>query len=101
MKKFKLLLAAVLITGFTAVSCSNDDDNGPTGPITTGNIEAKWNPVKTNIQINSNPGTDYLYDDNEATCAKDYIEFASNHDLNRVAYVLDVNNQCQASSATD
>ena len=104
MKKLKVILTALIITGFAFTSCSGDDDEDTPitipGPVTNGEIMARWNPISTVIKVGSNAETTYQYDLNEPTCNKDYIEFAANGVLNRVVYVMNGNNECEASSAT-
>lgn len=70
MKQIKVLLAAVIITAFSA-SCSSDDN----GDSTSGNIMAKWTPTKTVTSLNGNNQDPANYSGNEAGCDKDYTEF--------------------------
>jgi hypothetical protein len=81
MKKIKALMFAFVLAGITVVSCSDDDS----GPAPT--IDGKWNQVKTVVRINNGPGTDIPYDDNQAGCDKDYVEFASGGVFNDVVYI--------------
>ena len=73
MKKLKLFVSLFFVTGMLLTSCSSDDDNTPAGPVTNGNISAKWNPVKTIFKVNDAAPNEFLYTENEETCAKDYI----------------------------
>jgi len=102
MKKIKVLLLAFVSTGIALTSCSKDDDteNIIPGPVTSGEIMAKWNPVKTVIKVGSGADTEFPYELNEPTCNKDYVEFAASSVVNRVVFVLNGNNECEASAAT-
>ncbi|KAF2519410.1 hypothetical protein E0W68_03415 [Flavobacterium salilacus subsp. salilacus] len=67
MKKV-FLLAAIAFAGLTITSCSSDDDGG------SASIEGKWYYSEEGF---SAVGQEDLsdYDDHEAGCEKDYIEF--------------------------
>jgi len=89
MKKIKVLLAAVILTGLTLTSCSSDDDSGGT----SASIVGKWTPVKTIFKINGQSLTT-PYEDNEAGCDKDYLEFVEGGAVNDVIYYKNAQNVC-------
>ena len=93
MKTIKVYLAAVLIAGLSLTSCSDDDNGSSTG----GEIMAKWTPIKTVYKISGQEVT-VDYTDNEPTCDKDYIEFATGNVLNDVVYYKDASNVCTADA---
>lgn len=90
MRKMRLFLSA-LAASAVLFACSDDDDNG--GSQTSGNIEARWNPTKTVVEVG---GEDFTqnYDLNEAGCPKDYIEFADPNTLSYVIYFKNASNEC-------
>ncbi len=90
-KLFLMVLASAAI-----ISCSSDDD----GPSNNGNIQARWNPIKTTVKVGSSNTITQNYEGNEPGCSKDYIEFAGGGVLNRVAYFRDGDDVCQASPAS-
>ncbi|WP_268845978.1 lipocalin family protein [Flavobacterium aestivum] len=67
MKKLSVLFVSVLALGMSFVSCSKDDDK-------EASIEGKWNYSTAAITTNGIevPFNDYI--DNQANCAKDYLE---------------------------
>lgn len=81
MKKIKVIIAAVLFAGISAVSCSSDDD----GPAVRGEVNGTWNPIKTTVKVGNDTAT-FEYTSNETGCSKDYIEFAPNAVLNSGIY---------------
>jgi len=94
MKTIKLFLTLAVVAGLS--SCSKDDDSSSTN----GNIAARWNPVKTLVEVGSSD-IEQNYEDNEQGCPKDYIEFASANVLNRAVYNRNVNtNDCEAVNGT-
>lgn len=95
MKKIKILLAAIVVTSLTAVSCSSDDG----GSAVSGEVNGKWNPIKTVVKIGTNDFTEE-YGENEPGCDKDYIEFASANVLNNVIYFKNASNVCTPDAAT-
>lgn len=94
MKNARLLLSALFASALL-FSCSDDDDNG--GSSTGGNIEARWNPSRTIIELNGEEVENETYDENQAGCEKDYVEFANPNVLNFVAYVQGGTGSCEAS----
>lgn len=71
MKKLKVILTAIVLTGFALTSCSKDDDSS-----VPASIETKWNQIKTNVQVGGQ-SFDQLYTENVEGCSKNYIEFAA------------------------
>ncbi|HEY0047088.1 MAG TPA: hypothetical protein VGB44_10295 [Flavobacterium sp.] len=100
MKSFKFLLAAVLFSGLTFTSCSNDDDDNNDQNVTTGEIMAKWNHNKT-VQNFGGTDTEDIYENQEPECGDDYIQFAAGGVFNRVVFDRDVDTQaCVTEFAT-
>lgn len=69
MKKLSVLFVSVLALGMSFVSCSKDDDNE-----VAASVEGKWNYTSAAIVANGLevPFNDFI--ENQASCAKDYIE---------------------------
>jgi hypothetical protein len=80
MKKIKILLAAIIVTGLS-VACSSDDD----GSAIKGDVNGKWNPSKTTVKVGTETFTQN-YTLNEEGCSKDYIEFDTANVLNFAVY---------------
>lgn len=95
MKNVKLLLS-VLVASTLMFSCSSDDGGGSS---TGGNIEARWNPTRTIVEVNGDTFLNEPYDENEPDCEKDYIEFTNPNVLNFVVYVQGAGGQCETSTA--
>lgn len=96
MKNVKLLLSA-LVASTLMFSCSSDDGGGSS---TGGNIEARWNPTRTIVEVNGDVAENEAYDQNEPNCEKDYVEFADANVVNFVAYVQGGSGNCEASPGT-
>ena len=88
MKKIKVLLAVLIITGLSVTSCSSDDSSG-----TPATIEAKWYPTKSVTKLGSSSQTT-TYTDHEAGCDKDYIEFVTGGVLKDVIYFKNASDVC-------
>ncbi|HEX8270843.1 MAG TPA: lipocalin family protein [Flavobacterium sp.] len=98
MKRFKLLFAVVMLSGFTLTSCSKDDGPGEdTG--TDGNIVGRWNQDRTVFGFNGNE-IEEEYVNEEETCGDDYLEFTNGGALIKSVRFKDANNICQVSSTT-
>ncbi|RYZ19627.1 MAG: hypothetical protein EOO10_24125 [Chitinophagaceae bacterium] len=80
MKKFQRLAFCLLVKGLL-FSCSSDDDGGGT----SASIEAKWTPIKTVFKASGVSQT-VNYDQNEAGCDKDYIQFVTGGSLKDAVY---------------
>jgi hypothetical protein len=96
MKKIKVLMLAVLATGFFAMSCSSDDKEDPTG----GDLTAKWNQTKTVTKVSGETLTDN-YDDNQVGCDKDYLEFTDDSHVTFVVYNMNADGDCEQSTASN
>ena len=92
MKAIKVLLAALVISGFAA-SCSSSDDGDSTG----GDLTARWNETKT-VQKISGETYNYPYTGNNPSCDKDYIEFTDGGSFNRAIFNQDIHNVCIESA---
>ncbi|HLA57048.1 MAG TPA: hypothetical protein VK623_13165 [Flavobacterium sp.] len=95
MKKIKILLAAIIVTSLSVVSCSSDSD----GNSTNGNIVAKWNPVKSTLKVGTQTVTQ-PYEENEPGCPKDYVNFLEAGTLANVIYFKNASDECTADAAT-
>lgn len=93
MKKIKVVLASLTIATLTLTSCSSDDSSG-----TSVSIVGKWNPIKTVIKSSGSTITQD-YDENEAGCAKDFIEFVEGGVLRNVIYFKNAENACTEDAA--
>ena len=93
MKKIKVLLTAIVITALSA-ACSSDDG----GSAISGDVNGKWNPVKSVIKVGTSTFTE-PYEENEPGCDKDYVEFANAGVLNNVIYFKNASNVCTPDSA--
>jgi len=96
MKKIKILLATAMIAAFTLTSCSKDEEIS--GAVTNGSITAKWNQIKSVITATGINQT-VIYDGNEATCNKDYVEFTTDNKLNDVVYFKNAQEVCTEDAA--
>ena len=70
MKKLIILFAFALVSVLNFTSCSNDDDNS-----SSSSIVGKWNYSKMSAIVDGVTSPEIEYDDNEAGCPKDYVEF--------------------------
>lgn len=95
MKKVLKISVLLLATAFFA-SCSSDDD----GNSISGNLEAKWTPIKTVLKALGSSQTQN-YDANEAGCDKDYFQFQADGTLKKAIYNRNINNECAEESAND
>jgi len=95
MKTIKVLLAALIVTAFST-SCSKDDDGNSTG----GDLTAKWNQTKTVLKI-SGETYNQPYDENQAGCDKDYLEFTDAGMLIDVVYYDPAGAETCAEDSTD
>ena len=89
MKSIKVMLAAVLVAGLSFTSCSSDDD----GPSTGGNIVGKWTPTKRVENVSGRNQT-FNYEDNVATCNKNFTQFADGAIYKEVEYYIIPSSGC-------
>jgi hypothetical protein len=77
MKKFKVLLCAVLVAGFSFTSCSDDDED--TTPVNGGNtsasIEGRWYFSQEGTGTESMAESSLRDYDHADDCGKDYVLF--------------------------
>lgn len=92
MKKIKVALVLLVTGALSLTSCSSDDSGS------SASIEGKWNPEKTVIKSSGNTITQ-KYDENEAGCDKDYIEFVSGGVLRNVIWFKNAENVCTENAA--
>jgi len=71
MKKIIILFFITLGLGVVFSSCSSNEPVNPS----MSSVEGKWNFSKTTTSINGVTSAEMDYDDNEAGCPKDYLEF--------------------------
>lgn len=86
MKKFKFLAMAIIASA--TFGCSSDSDSGPAPTIV-----AKWNLTKTVSTIAGATNTD-TYNENEAGCDKDYVEFVSGGNFRNIVFNKDPQGNC-------
>lgn len=95
MKKVLKMSVLFVATAFFA-SCSSSDD----GNSVSGNLEAKWTPIKTVSKVGGISDTEN-YQDNEPGCEKDYLQFLADGTVKNAIYFKNTTNVCTEDSAID
>jgi len=84
MKRLGIFVASALLLGASFASCGSDDDSNEPG-----SIVGKWNYNRIKTSVNGTVVSDEPYDDDEATCERDYLDIRANNTAEFGDYYLD------------